>query len=148
MNLEEWANEWGVSDDALFHLKFLMGINDHYLPAGNNHGDKSETYIQSELRVKASQQGIHLFRNNIVAAVDKTGRQIRGGLLNDSKKINAKIKSSDLIGIKPGGQFMAREVKKPGWVFDPNDEHEQAQLRFIELINAMGGDAKFTTGDL
>jgi len=52
-----------------------------------------------------------------------------------------------LIGIKPGGQFVSREVKRPGWRYT-GTEREVAQLRWIEIVTALGGDAKFTTGDL
>ncbi len=43
------------------------------------------------------------------------------------------------------GQFLAREVKKPGWKYRGTAE-ERAQLHFINLVNTAGGDAAFATG--
>jgi hypothetical protein len=78
------------------------------------------------------------------AAVDARGNHVRFGLANDSKEMNDRIKSSDLIGIGRDGRFIAREVKAPGWRYTGTDR-EQAQLKFIELIIGMGGDACFVT---
>jgi hypothetical protein len=44
------------------------------------------------------------------------------------------------------GQFMSREIKKEGWRYT-GDEDEVAQLRWLELVVAYGGDACFTTGE-
>jgi hypothetical protein len=107
---------------------------------------KSESAAQTEVRIAASHAGWRLWRNNVGAGM-VDGQFLRWGLCNDSNTINKRIKSSDLIGIKPGGQFVAREVKQPGWRYR-GTEREEAQLRFIEVVVAMGGDAKFTTGDL
>ena len=96
-----------------------------------------------------------MWRNNVGALKDKTGRVVRFGLANDTKALNHVIKSGDLIGIRkvlitPAhvgsciGQFVSRECKHSGWSYT-GDEHEQAQLRWIELINALGGDARFAT---
>jgi hypothetical protein len=59
--------------------------------------------------------------------------------------MNAVIKSSDLIGIGPGGQFISLECKKPGWRYR-GTAREMAQLKWHQLIISMGGLAQFVTG--
>lgn len=116
----------------------------------------SEARVVSELRLEASQRGMRLWRNNCGAFYDQNGSFIRFGLGNDSKQFNTVCKSSDLIGIEPRiirpehigqtwGVFVAREAKKPGWVFT-GIEREVGQLNFINLVNQLGGDAAFATG--
>ena len=88
---------------------------------------------------------------------DETGRMIRYGLCNDSAQLNKVIKSSDLVGIRPVvitpdmvghtvGQFVAREVKRPGWSYHGTDR-EVAQAAFGQKVLQMGGDFKFCTGE-
>lgn len=150
MLLDHWARCWGVQPQALIELKQLfMAINtDSEI---NTVG--GETELQAKIRLEAGRKGMRLFRNNVGAAYTQGGGFIRFGLVNDSAALNKKIKSSDLIGIRPVtiqsqhvggtfGQFMAREVKKPDWKFRGTDR-ENAQLKFIKLITALGGDACF-----
>ncbi len=150
MNVTKWAIKYGVSHEALLALNAMCGIEDD---TKNNNVGLSESYIQQAVRREGSKNGGKLMRNNVGALPDKTGRWVRYGLMNDSKKMNEQIKSSDLIGwnkvlITPEhvgthiAQFKAREVKEGGWVFK-GTAHEVAQQRFIELINLAGGDAKF-----
>ena len=117
----------------------------------------SESNVQAREQLAAARRGDWLLRNNSGAFFDKTGRLVRFGLGNISAKVNEVMKSSDLIGIKRVlitpemvgtvvGQFYARECKPEGWIFDPNDEHETAQKKFIDKVNELGGDAAFTTG--
>ena len=117
----------------------------------------SESDIQARIRLEASKRGIHLWRNNVGVLRNEQGGYVRYGLANDSHQLNAVFKSSDLIGIKPIlitqehvgttiGQFIAREVKTPGWKYT-GTAREKAQKAFIDLINERGGDASFTTGD-
>lgn len=117
----------------------------------------SESAIQSLLRLEASQKGCRLWRNNVGALYTKEGNFIRYGLANESSAINKVIKSADLIGIRPIkitpdmigktiGQFLSREIKKPNWKYTGNSR-EQAQLAWINLINSLGGDACFATGE-
>jgi len=91
------------------------------------------------------------------AMASPNGSFVRFGLANDSQAVNAVFKSSDLIGIRPVlitqefvgktiGQFVAREVKKHDWVYK-NTPREKAQKSFIDLINNLGGDAAFATGE-
>ena len=117
---------------------------------------EAEAEIQTRVRLEASQKGARLLRNNNGAGYMADGSFMRWGLANDSAKMNSHIKSSDLIGIRPVlikpvhvgrtiGQFLAREVKRAGWRYTGN-KREAAQLRFLELIISMGGDAAFTNG--
>lgn len=81
---------------------------------------------------------------------------VRYGLGNESKAINAAIKSADLIGWKTititpdmvGKQvavFLSVECKREGWQSSPNDEHEQAQQRWADVVNAAGGEARIVS---
>ena len=119
----------------------------------------NEASIQAQVRLDASKLGWRLFRNNVGVLVDSRGIPVRFGLANDSNVVNKHIKSADLIGIKPVlitqdmvgqtiGQFVSRECKWSGWKYNPKDEREAAQQRWIDMINSMGGDAKFTTGEV
>lgn len=119
----------------------------------------NEASIQSQVRLEASKRGWRLFRNNVGVLMDSRGIPVRFGLANDSSVVNKSLKSSDLIGIKPViitqdmvgqtiGQFVSRECKWSGWKYNPKDPHDQAQQRWIDMINSLGGDAKFTVGEL
>jgi hypothetical protein len=114
----------------------------------------SEAAIQQAIRLDIARSGIDLWRQNVGACQDQSGRLIRYGLLNDSKAINEKFKSSDLIGIRPVlitsewvghtvGVFAAIECKESGWKLRPGDARGQAQQRFIDLVRAAGGMAGF-----
>lgn len=113
-----------------------------------------ESELQDHIRVDAPNHGCILMRNNSGVLLDQTGRPVRYGLMNDSKKVNDQIKSSDLIGftrvtITPEmvGQtfavFTAVEVKRPGWILNLKDARERAQQNFIEWIKIKGGFAGF-----
>lgn len=99
-----------------------------------------------------------VWRNNVGAAQDLSGRWIRYGLANESKRENERIKSSDLIGITPVtayvaslgrwaslGVLTALETKRTGWTFNPNDDHAVAQARFHDIVRQAGGFAGFVT---
>jgi len=116
----------------------------------------TEAQAQQAIRLAAPKHGVTLWRNNSGATQDETGRQIRFGLGNDSAKVNKLIKSHDLIGITPVvitldmvgqtvGVFTSVEVKRPGWVYT-GTEREQAQKRWGDLINKLGGKACFACG--
>ena len=121
----------------------------------------SESREQTTVRLEAAQKGVQLWRNNVGAGFlsatnGGTGSFIRFGLCNDSAALNQNIKSADLIGIRPIligpehvgrliGQFVSREVKRADWRYAAT-EREQAQQRWINLVNAAGGDACFATG--
>lgn len=118
----------------------------------------NETQVNEQEQLAAAQRGAWLLRNNSGAFEDKTGRQVRYGLGNVSKKFNAVMKSSDLIGGESViitedmigmsmMRFLAVECKRPGWHYT-GDEREVAQRKFIDKVNAMGGRAYFTDGTL
>jgi hypothetical protein len=147
--LDEWAQDHGISSEALADLRRRATT-----PTGETATRSGlESEAQALTRLDASAQGVTLWRNN-VGAVDS----IRYGLCNESKRMNLRYKSSDLVGItpvqiQPGhvghtiGQFTAREVKRQGWQYKATGR-EVAQLAWIELVNSLGGDAKFSTGRL
>lgn len=118
---------------------------------------ESEAAIQVRVRLEATRLGCRLFRNNVGAATLANGSFIRWGLANETQAMNKQIKSSDLIGIRPLvilpehvgktiGQFLAREIKPPGWVYTGRGR-EEAQQRFLMLVESLGGDACFATGE-
>lgn len=136
--IHEWARRWNIPHQAMVELAALS------LPYGGDSGT-SEQATQNEIRLKAAQNGLSMWRNNSGSFQNITGQWIRFGLGNDSKKINKVFKSSDLIGIGPYGKFVACEVKKPGWTLQPGDERGQAQYNFITTVNMLGGIAGFAT---
>lgn len=149
MSLFTWATRHNISPQALAELTEIFGL----CPAEKS--GLSESSIQTRVRLEASRMGARLWRNN--SGVDTSeGKHVRYGLSNESPQMNSVCKSSDLIGIKPVlitqemigstiGQFMAREVKKGGWHYT-GTPREVAQLKFLEIVNALGGDGKFTNG--
>lgn len=118
---------------------------------------KEETVTQYVL-YEAAKLGANLMRNNVGACQDTTGRLIRYGLMNESAKQNAQIKSSDYIGITPVkcfvdglgvvqlGVFTAIEMKASTWKFSQSDERAVAQLAFHDMVRSYGGFAGFATG--
>ena len=114
---------------------------------------KDESTVSDEVRLKASQLGWRLWRNNVGVAVDKRGIPVRYGLCNESKRMNTKTKSSDLIGIRPVvitqdmvgttvGVFVAVEVKKSTWKWS-GSPRELAQNNFLDIVNKLGGHGVF-----
>lgn len=151
LTLTQWAVRHGISTEALAELTGIV-TDPQSAPTG-----QSEAAVQQLVRLEASRLGMRLFRNNVGACKDDTGRVIRYGLCNDSAQMNKAVKSSDLIGIRPViitpdmightiGQFVAREVKRPGWSYRGTDR-EVAQQAFGQLVLKLGGDFKFCTGE-
>lgn len=150
--LLEWQRKHGITVEALADLTVIVGLD---VPRSTK--DTPEARVQDEARLLASKMGWRLFRNNVGVLRDERGVPVRYGIANDSPAMNKRIKSSDLIGIRPVvitpdmvgstiGQFVAREVKKAGWKYK-GTEHEQAQLAFGTLIIGLGGDFKFWNGE-
>ncbi len=151
--IHEWAKRHNVTPTALSELAQLMGVESTEHVSG---GDRSEARVQDLARLTASKMGWRLFRNNCGALKDETGRIVRYGLCNDTPAMNKRIKSSDLIGIRPVvitpdmvgttlGQFVAREIKKAGWKYT-GTAREKGQLTFGEIVTSLGGDFKFWNG--
>ena len=116
----------------------------------------SESVVQQQTRLRVAQIGGLTWRNNSGACTDDTGRLIRYGLGNDSKKLNDEIKSSDLIGVTPTlitqqmvgyylGVFTALEIKPTGWHLTSGDKRGQAQAKFHQIVKAACGFAGFVT---
>ena len=110
----------------------------------------TESEVQQLILMEAPRYQCHLMRNNSGAFKDSTGRWVRYGLMNHSKKQNEKIKSSDLIGFKGidcGSRFyavfVAIECKESGFKFNPEDPRQAAQKAFIEFVKSNGGIAGF-----
>jgi hypothetical protein len=148
--LSQWAARWNIPAGALQELMDLSGM------LATPRTDMSEAAVVAQVRLEATEKGGRLYRNNVGACYDEAGNFIRYGLANDSAKLNAVIKSGDLIGIKPViitqelvghtiGQFWSRECKEGLWRYR-GTEREVAQLNWINHVNALGGDAAFCNG--
>ena len=157
-DLTRWAIKHHVSLEALAELHdAVLGTDVTEAVVVSGIG-KSEAWAQSQVRIAFSASGGRAWRNNVGALPREDGVPVRFGLANDSAAQNRVLKSGDLIGIKPRivtqdmvgqliGQFWSRECKEPGWRYTGTDR-EVAQLAWVNLILRMGGDAKFTTGEL
>lgn len=155
MILRTWAARHGVTMSAVLELEALMGVDN--APAIVVEGEPgSEGRQTSLLRLRAEELGVRLYRNNVGALQDKTGRLVRYGLANESKKQNELTKSADLIGWQPlviqpwmvgykVAQFLSVEMKHEGWT-PTGDEHYEAQQAWADLVTADGGRAIFATG--
>lgn len=152
----QWAQRHGVSFDAVQELQLIFGmVGGHTLPPAVK--GTSEAAVQSAVKLEAARKGLRLFRNNVGALQDSRGVPVRYGLANESKEVNAVLKSGDLIGWRPVliephhvgmlfAHFVSRECKAPGWHYTGTD-HERAQLAWAQLVTAGGGDASFCTGE-
>lgn len=155
--LKQWQNRHGISNQAMIELSDMLGLSipgymvDSTLDMGNK--PQSEAAVQVDCRLKASNMGGRLWRNNVGVAEREDGTPVRYGLCNESKKMNQLIKSSDLIGILPItitpahvgmtiGQFWAPEIKEGNWKFT-GTPRELAQLKFHQLVTDLGGIGKF-----
>lgn len=150
--LLEWQRKHGITADALADLVAIVGLD-----APRSTKETPEARVQDEARLLASQMGWRLFRNNKGVLPDARGVPVRFGLCNETAALGKRLRSSDLIGIRPVvitpdmvgstiGQFVAREIKKAGWKYK-GTEHEEAQMRFGELVIGLGGDFKFWNGE-
>lgn len=138
IDINAWATRWGIPAEALAELRTL------YQHESRTTGTTSEARVQAAVRLRAAELGWRLWRNNSGVLQDANGRPVRFGLGNESKQLNDVLKSSDLIGLKPGGQFVAIECKAGDWRYRGN-AHERAQAAFLALVAAHGGDGRFIT---
>lgn len=156
--LSDWFNRHDVSEAAQAEYLQLFGFKPE--PTVELHG-KNEAYVQSAVRLAAPMQGYLLGRNNRGALPNEAGVPIRFGWLNDTAQLDKVCKTGDLLGHQSAwfrdyetlepvrvAVFSMFECKKDGWVFNPNDKREVAQLRAINMVSTAGGIAGFTTGTL
>jgi hypothetical protein len=154
VSLTAWAERHRIGPNALNDLVATLVHGEPPTPQPS--ASTSEALALAAVRLEASEQGGRLWRNNVGAAAFETGGFVRYGLCNETEAMNRAVKSSDLIGLCPVritpamvgsiiGQFVAREIKAPGWRYH-GTKREVAQLKFIEIVTALGGDAKFATG--
>lgn len=117
-----------------------------------------ESSVQQRIRLVSAGLGYELWRNNVGACIDESGRAIRYGLANESKEMNRLIKSSDLVGIAPiiitpdmvgkrVGVFLAPECKHSDWKFNHLDERDVAQKTFHDIVRRAGGFAGFVRNE-
>lgn len=162
---DEWERAYPQAARELLSV-LTAGV---FPPTADEEGH-SEDWAQGQVRMEAARRGGLLWRNNVGAIKVKEVHvcpacsfrfevvrpPMRWGLCNDSSKLNATLKSSDLIGIVPTvitadmvgktlGQFAAVEMKKPGWNWK-GDSHENAQAAFGALVVKAGGRFAFSTG--
>lgn len=117
----------------------------------------NEAAVTDHGELEAARLGAWMLRNNSGAWQDPaTGRVVRYGLGNVSKKLNDKIKSPDYAGIMPVlitpdmvgqtlGVFVGIEYKETGWHLTPGDAHCQAQAEFHRIARLHGGRSGFAT---
>ena len=148
MDFNEWAARWSLPPEALAELATVQWETTHTEPG-------SEAAVQANVRLAAAAKGAHLWRNNVGAAQMQRGGYVRYGLANDSPKLNAVLKSADLVGWKPHvvvpadigrklAIFLSVECKAPNWR-PGSDPRYAAQLRWASLVKRDGGDAQFVT---
>ena len=88
---------------------------------------KTEANIQKEIMLALSQAGCTIFRNNTGAYKTEQGGFVKYGVGGKG--------GSDLIGVAPGGRFLAVEVKTA------KGRATQDQLNFINVIKSKNGIA-------
>lgn len=154
MIFADWVVRWNIPPGAVADLQSrVLGLDG--TPAAAT--GASEAAVQSRVRLEASRKGGRLWRNNVGAGYAEDGSFMRWGLANDSAQVNRVVKSADLIGLVPVtitkahvgmvfGRFLSREVKSAGWKY-AGTPREVAQLNWATLINTLGGDAAFATGE-
>lgn len=154
--VQAWGIRHHVSLEALAELRAILNLPGVAFPVPS--AVRTEGDVQALVRLEAARKGVRLWRNNVgVTEGDATHRPVRYGLANDSAALNGRLKSSDLVGWRPleitrdhvgshVAQVVCREVKAPGWRY-AGGPREEAQLAWLTLVLADGGDAAFATGE-
>ena len=145
--LTQWTHRHCLSQQALTELLLILAMP----PAPPvDPTPRSEAAAQAEIRLAAPRWGGVLWRNNVGVCEYPERAPVRFGLANDSAKLNAHVKSSDLIGFTPvAGQavFVAIECKRADWTWAAT-AREIAQQRFHNVVRAGGGIAGFARSAL
>lgn len=89
----------------------------------------SETNIVQQIRLECADIAM-LFRNNTGKLQDRLGRWVTFGLF---------VGSSDIVGLRKDGRFIAIEVKVPG------KKPTADQIKFINSVQRFGGNAGVAT---
>lgn len=155
--VHKWASDWRFDPYAVLDLLDRLGMGFEPRQTIEFEG-MSEAAVSQRVRLEAANAGILAYRNNVGAYENDAGQWVRYGLCNDTPALNKKVKSADLIGIKPVfitpahlgmtiGQFWSREVKEYGWRYT-GAGREVAQQKWAQIITSKGGDAAFTTGSI
>ena len=130
----------------------------------SHRGGGSEARVQQDVRLSVARRGAVAWRNNVGATPARcpdcgaSQTPIRYGLANDSKRLNERVKSSDLILAIPRviqphhvgttiAQFGAIECKRQGWEYTGKGR-EAGQAAWLALVARLGGYATFTTGEI
>jgi len=147
MTLTEWGLRHNVSPAAMAELiPIVLSVAPDVQPERNDVGT-SEAAVQARTRVAVSRMGWRVWRNNVGAGtLQESGTFVRFGLANDSQAVNQSLKSGDLIGIRPGGQFVSLECKPAGWKYT-GTPREVAQAKWAALVRSLGGHARFVTDE-
>ena len=154
--IDTWARRWRIPQQAVAELKelFVVQVPITMPEAGD---PTTEAGAQQRIRLAAPEHNVSLWRNNSGAVETPNGGMVRYGLGNDSKQLNAVVKSSDLIGITPViitaehlgrtlGIFTSVEVKRPGWRWpDTPSKREEAQFKWLQHVRGKGGVGMFAT---
>lgn len=157
MTFQDWAQRHPAAAGEL--LQILAAV-----PGPTSAAGQSEARAQQQVRMGLAAAGGLAWRNNVGATPSRCPHcgdkldVVRYGLANDSTRLNSAIKSADLIGVIPRlitpqmvgqvlGQFVAIECKAPGWHYT-GTEREQAQAKFLMLVQSKGGAALFSTGEV
>ena len=120
-----------------------------------------EGRVQDDVECSASSFSCKLLRNNVGSLKNDLDVWVRYGLGNISKKLNKRLKSSDLVGwttitITPEmvgrkvAVFTAIEVKPPSFKVTgvyKEDSRECAQERFCNLVREGGGFGAIVNSD-